>query len=169
MTAAAALFAISAFLTILVASNYRFFIACVWVILGILFVGFVWFVQQTVLCTSQPGARRRAFHPAVHAVADWVIREVKDIAADCRNEYLQLIANKPAHESGYVAEPTMPETQRTHPRSKLFRNIVKPLIKLTFGGRRKRRKEKKKQKSTEESKSYVPPTTTTAGHDRDIV
>lgn len=183
MTAAASLFGVAAFLTVLVASNYRFFLACVWVMLGFMFVGFVWFVQQTILCAKSQSPRR-VFHPAVHAVADWVIREVQHFADDFRDEYLQLIDEKAAYDSyndnGYVAEPTVPQTQQQQqrkPKSKLFRAIVKPLMHLALGGgRRKRRKEKKKQQQAEESSksAYVPPATTTTtttapDRDRDIV
>jgi hypothetical protein len=160
MTAVAALLAISAFLTVLVASNYRFLVACLWATLLVMFVGFAWFVQQTVFCA--PGQSRRVFHPAVHAVADWVMKEVNAFVEDCRDEYTALkIANEAAYEnyreSAGAASAQEPEERK--PKSKLFRIMVKPLLNLTFRGRRKRRKEQTMHQQTKAS-SYVPPTET---------
>jgi len=101
MTAAAFLFVLAGFLTIVVASQYRFFLACVWVTLMFMFAAFVWFVQQTVICSSSRKAgSKRVFHPAVHAVAGWVQQQVQDFTDDARDYYDGLLlANEAAHDS----------------------------------------------------------------------
>lgn len=164
MTAAALLLAVSAFLTVLVASHYRFLLACTWVVLLGFFVSLAWLIQQTVLSSSSSSRRDRVFHPAVHAVADWVLQEMQAFVEDCREEYRTLrIANEAAYDSyretGGATE-AVPETKR--PRSKLFRAVVLPLLRFNFRrGRRKRRhKETKMAQPQSDASSYVPPSET---------
>lgn len=172
MTGAALLFVLAGFLTILVASQYRFFLACVWATLLFLLVGFVWFVQQTVIC-SNTRRSRRVFHPAVHAVADWVQQRVQDLRDDVRACYdeVLLLSNEPEYdsyrESSYWESQSSDNKNSKNPRgtvgdgrkpkSALFRVFVQPALGVLFRGRRKRRQKRAQREAAPSVSSYVPP------------
>ena len=164
MTGAGLLFLLAGFLTILVASRYRFILACVWATLLFMFGAFVWFVQQTVLCSSNNNNnKKRVFHPAVHAVADWVQQQVQDLrddVRDCYSEYL-LLSNEPEFDSyraasDFESDPTAHASTEKKPKSALFRVFVKPALSVLFRGRRKRR-QKREQAAADSGSAYVPP------------
>ena len=171
MTGAALLFVLAGFLTILVASQYRFVLACVWATLLFMFVAFVWFVQQTVICSNS--RNKRVFHPALHAVAGWVQQRVQDLRDDARACYdeVLLLANEPEFDNYKEASYFESESgdnknsnkaRRTDgdgrkPKSALFRVILKPALSVILGGRRRRRQKRAQQETTPSSSLYVPP------------
>jgi len=163
-----------------VASSYRFFLTCVWVTLFFLFALFVWFVQQTVLCASSSSNSNRknprVFHPAVHAVAGWVQRQVRDLRDDFTDYYDGLmLANEAAYDS-YNEAPTaaVKEGNNLHekkPRSALFRMVFKPVLNVAFRGRRKRRKQRKEEAAARAASatSYVPPQNEETNNETELV
>lgn len=186
MTAAAVLFAAAGVLTVAVAAQFRFFLVCVWVVLLFLFAMFVWFVQQTVICSNNRNRNnKRVFHPAVHAVAEWVQQQVQDFRHDVRDYYdheLGLLSDEAAFDhykeipefhisgGGSAPPPLAAEKKRAKSRSALFRGVVKPVLNVAFRGRRKKRRQRREQQEAEAAAaaaasasgaaaaaSYVPP------------
>jgi hypothetical protein len=164
MTGTLALLATAAILSLWAATQYRLILLVGWMIVGFLFVGFCLVLQDTVLDVGRRRQRRRVFHPAVHAMADWVVSGVTDFLDDCRDEYqrLLLLSNSDSAKAGEeLSATTGHEEDRKKPRSRLFRVMVQPLFQLRM--RRQRRRQEKHQKKesttapTNGSAEYMPP------------
>jgi hypothetical protein len=163
MTGTLALLATAAILSLWAATQYRIILLVGWMIVGFLFVGFCLVLQDTVLDVGRQRRRRRVFHPAVHAMADWVVLGVTDFLDDCRDEYqrLLLLSNSDSAQTGDEMSLTTGVQERKKPRSRLFRVMVQPLFQLRM--RRQRRRQEKQQKKecaavpTNDSAEYIPP------------
>jgi hypothetical protein len=178
MTTVAALLIVAAFLSIITASQYKFFLFCVWVILIGFFIGFCYFIHETVLNpSSSPKRRRQIFHPSVHAMSDWIVSGIHDFMNDCRNEYtvLMLLSTNPAadddnpyremnattnaavhdDDNNNNNNDTIRPNDTTRPRTKLFRMMVQPLMNITLPNLRRRRRRQQRDQQHE------PCTTTT--------
>lgn len=174
MTVAAALLAVAAVLSVFAVTSYHLFLACVWIILLTLFVGFCFFIQETILSDAQRQQRRRVFHPVVHAVADWISYHVTAFVEDCRDEYQwQMLTNGSADSSSNEyntnvnknGDPRQHQQERRQPRSPVFRVLVQPFSQWNQRRRTKRReRQARKNNGPEnvESTSYVPPQPTEA-------
>jgi hypothetical protein len=157
MTGAAGLLLLAASLTGMVALQYRFVLLCVWIILFALFVGFVIFVRETILCVQDRRGRRRVFHPAVHVVADWIAQEIHHFVEDCRDEYrLLLLANDPAFDS-YHPHPIEEAGSQRRRQSRVFRVLVRPIMRWTWRGRAdggtNNRQRRRREKQSKESRT----------------
>jgi hypothetical protein len=167
MTAVASLLIVAAFLSIATATQYRFLLGCVWTILLFFFIGFCYFIQETVI-NDASGRRRQIFHPAVHAMGDWIASGIKNFVEDCQNEYAVLLLSNEAaydHYRQFDATATQPDGPGpTRPRTKLFRAVVQPIMNVAFWRRRKHRRRKQNtiphDKATPKNTvEYVPPPT----------
>jgi hypothetical protein len=168
MTVVALLLIVAAFLSIFIASQYHFLLFCVWLILFIFFVGFCYFIQETAMNDS-PRRRRQIFHPAVHAMGDWIASGIKNFVDDCQSEYaVLLLSNEAAHDHYRRFDSTTTrlgtnDPSRTRPRTKLFRVVVQPVLNMAFW---RRRKQPQKQHmpfddvTARNTTAYAPPITT---------
>jgi hypothetical protein len=166
LTILASLLAVAGCLTVIVATQYKLFIAIFWIILIAAFVGLVWFAQTAVL------VGRRPFHPAVHAVADWIVTECHNFVDDWRNaDELLLLTNESKNE---VNPSQKLETlnnaenfqnlehgvqRQTHwkPKSAIFRAVVKPFLLLRIRRKRKSNAQGLSDASNVENTTYTPP------------
>jgi hypothetical protein len=171
MTTVAALLIVAAFLSIITASQYKFLLFCIWVILILFFIGFCYFIHETVLNPlSSPKRRRQIFHPSVHAMSDWIVSGIHDFMNDCRTEYTVLmLSDQAANDDDHYHEmnattstavhddnnnDTIRPNDTTRPRTKLFRMMVQPLMNITLPNLRRRRRQRRDQQ-------HEPCTTTT--------
>jgi Ca2+/Na+ antiporter len=161
MTAVALLLIIAAFLSIITVSQYHFVLFCVWMVLLLFFVGFCFFIQETVFNASS-NRHQQIFHPVVHAMSDWIGSGIINFVNDCQSEYALLMLSNEAAYDQY--RPTPEETSRTRPRTKLFRIVIQPIMNVTIRRRRKLRHQKQqvpqKDVAAQDAAVYTPPNTT---------
>lgn len=143
----------------------------VWVVLLSLFAALVWFVQKVILEHDHHQRNAQVFHPYIHAVADMIVQEYRDLKEDWKYEYLLMLEDGPVdavstEETEYVrmddenatatARIRKQQTGRGRkPKSAIFRNIVKPIMRPLFSRRRKR-KLQRQQEAVVAAENYVP-------------
>lgn len=170
MTAVAVLLIVAAFLSIVTASQYHFLLACVWMTLLTFYIGFCFFIQETVM-NSSSSRRRQIFHPVVHAMGDWIASGIKNFVDDCQSEYAVLmLSNEAAYDHYRHFNSTQAqldvhaaESSRGRPRTRLFRLVIQPIMNVTF--RRRRNFRKKRTMPQEDAtacdmEAYTPPNVT---------
>jgi hypothetical protein len=177
MTLLLGLLIISALLSITAVQHYKFILSVLWIIIVSLFVGFCYFIYETILdvesgTLTRDGRSRRSrgtgsmtvFHPMVHKVNDYIVSGILNFIDDCRTEYTELKLILPDNDDGAHQPQPKEQEQSSLPKQRrkttqFFRVIVRPILHITFR-RRKQRPQRPRQydDDTNTHAMYTPPT-----------